>query len=227
MQNHLVHQGAGAPYWFAYAFSLRCTRRFAQTDNVVDKTDKVTLNEINAVRAAIDSSESLDDAAKTAAKQSLDQAAFDLQSADAAIAETTRKCRRRSTKSSRYVRRFAKKLRHPPKRRPPLDPTQPLAALQQSLVTYRTKLDEAEKALADAAAESSRRQSRLLAIPDERAAAKQQLDDIQQKLTDFAIGGHGIPRFESVATASACGGNLLNATLRKTINRAGLLRHDE
>ena len=166
---------------------------FAQTDlQPPDDLPVVTLQEIDAVRDAVASSQALEEAAKTTANQSLDQAALSIQAAASDKSETARmqKAIDGAEANRRSIEREAAKTSESA---PQIDPHQPLSALQQALVTERGKLADAEKILADASAESSRRQSRLLAIPDQLAALKARREELEVQLEGAVPDAAGSP----------------------------------
>tara|TARA_R110002049_G_scaffold2750_8_gene22323 strand:+ start:288493 stop:291852 length:3360 start_codon:yes stop_codon:yes gene_type:complete len=186
----------------------------AQATAVSEPPATVTLDEINTVRSAIDSSESLSDEEKSNARQSLDQAALELQAAEAAEAENAQmqKAIDAVEQTRESIRQEIETLKS---ERPKIDANQPLASLQQAQVAFRTQLTEAEKALADASAESSRRQARLLVIPEERAAANAKLDEIQKKLTLATAEASTTPPAKAIRLRLLASAMAIESTLEK------------
>jgi len=145
-------------------------------------TLSVTTERINQLRSEVEAAESLDEAAKTATKQSLDQAALDLQSTKESMAETARMQQAiEHVPSTRETIR--EQLDTAAATAPAVDLDQSLAGLQQQLVALQSQLAEAEKSLTDAATQSSRRQARSLAIPAEQSALNERLETVRRQLT--------------------------------------------
>ena len=194
---------------FLFAWTHGAT---AQPDPTNEPSGQVTLDQIDAVRGAIDSEDSLDEEAKAAAQKLLDQAALDLQRAEASAAERA-SMQQSIDDAERLHDSIQQKIESLKSEPPRVDEDQPLAALQQSQVDVRAKLNKAETTLADASAESSRRQARLLAIPEARDVAAASLAETQKKLTLAEADGSTTPSSEAVKLRLQASKQNLTATL--------------
>ncbi len=134
----------------------------------------VTVKQVDALRERFESSQDLDEPGKATIKELLDQAALDLHAAETATSETEALQAGIDSVESQ-VKSGEELIGRPHQDDPPLDAGLSVSQLQQSLVEMQDSLSEAEKKVALATSEPSRRQARGLAIPDEQVALEETL----------------------------------------------------
>lgn len=149
---------------------------------------EVTQSQIESLKERVESASELDEAAKSVVTGLLDQAAIDLQTASAREGEANLFDEQIEGAGQRLSE--VTELLATPEEAIAAEPLPDDAAeLERALNDAQSELTKAEQQLAAAASEPSRRQGRLLAIPQERAAIEAELADLREQLAAPAAAG--------------------------------------
>ncbi len=154
---------------------------FSQATTEESAPQPVTQTQVDELRGRLESSKDLDDSVKTSITSLLEEVTTDLQSAESSARDAAA-FQEQIDSAAANVDSANKTLENPPESEPLPNATQSESLLQQQLVEKQAALADAEKKVALAVSEPSRRQARLLAIPDEQSKLEQSLAEARKQV---------------------------------------------